>query len=79
MAEYYLECLAQQKIGVDRERFINGMRYAHLSTNFYTLWLLYLKWKADPGGKLPGWMSRISAELFDGELIRLAKDASCCL
>ena len=54
--------------GVDVDRFMSVMPYAELCRQFYTLWLLYLKLEADPGGKLPTWLRLHSERLFGGEL-----------
>ena len=58
---------------VDIDRFMSVMPYAELCRQFYTLWLLYLKLEADPGGKLPMWLRLHSERLFGGELARLAE------
>ena len=58
--------------GIDFDRFMSVMPYAELCRQFYTLWLLYLKLEADPGGKLPSWLRLHSERLFSGELARLA-------
>ena len=58
--------------GIDFDRFVSVMPYAELCRKFYTLWLLYLKLEADPGGNLPMWLRLHSERLFGGELARLA-------
>ncbi len=59
---------------VEVDRFMSVMPYAELCRQFYTLWLLYLKLEADPGGKLPTWLRLGSERLFSGELARLAEE-----
>ena len=59
---------------VDIDRFMSVMPYAELCRQFYTLWLLYLKLEADPGGNLPMWLRLHSERLFSGELARLAEE-----
>lgn len=53
---------------LDIDRFMLVMPYAELCRQLYTLWLLYLKLEADPGGKLPTWLRLHSERLFGGEL-----------
>ena len=60
---------------VDIDRFMSVMPYAELCRQFYTLWLLYLKLEADPGGNLPMWLRLHSEGLFSGELARSAEKA----
>lgn len=55
-----------QEFNIDR--FMSVMPYAELCRQLYTLWLLYLKLEADPGGKLPTWLRLHSERLFGGEL-----------
>ena len=58
---------------LDIDRFMSVMPYAEFCRQFYTLWLLYLKLEADPGGNLPMWLSLHSERLFSGELARSAE------
>ncbi len=53
---------------VNVDLFMSVMPYAELCRQFYTLWLLYLKLEADPGGKFPTWLRLHSERLFGGEL-----------
>lgn len=66
-----------QRLGTDIniDRFMSVMPYAELCRQFYTLWMLYLKLVAEPGGKLTKWMRFHSQQLFSGGLIRLAQEA----
>ncbi len=57
---------------LDIDRFMSVMPYVELCRQFYTLWLLYLKLDADPGGNLPTWLRFHSERLFGDELARLA-------
>lgn len=72
---YYLKLLAEYGVRVEVDEFRAGLAYAALSMNFYVLWLLHLKLRADPDGRAQTWMRNIAAGLFSGGLLDSARQA----
>lgn len=72
---YYIERMKALGMEIDSDKFKSGLHYARLCGSFYTLWLLHLKLKADPSGRLPSWMRSGAIDSLSGGLIKQARNA----